>query len=51
MTALPRPFVWALAACLFALAAIAVIAVASLAGFTPKDLIDLVHEAISAGRS
>ncbi|MEO6086784.1 MAG: hypothetical protein ABIQ18_27085 [Umezawaea sp.] len=39
--------VWALTACLFALALIAVIAVASLAGFDPQELIDLVHEVSS----
>ena len=45
VSALPRPLVWGLAVCLFALATIAVIAVASLAGFTPQQLIDLVYEA------
>lgn len=47
----PRPLVWALAACLFALALIAVIAVASLAGFTAQELIDLVHEVSSVVRA
>lgn len=46
-SSLPRPLVWALTACLFALALIAVIAVASLAGFDPQELIDLVHEVSS----
>lgn len=45
VSALPQPLVWTLAVCLFALAAVAVIAVASLAGFTPQQLIDLIHEA------
>jgi len=50
-SALPRPLVWALAICLFALAAIAVIAVASLVGFTPQQMVELAHEVGSAVRT
>jgi hypothetical protein len=46
-TSLPRPLLWAIAVCLFALAAIAIIAVARLAGFNPEQLISLVRGAES----
>lgn len=50
-TSLPRPLLWAIAACLIALAAIAIIAVARLAGFDPQQLISLVRELESMIRS
>lgn len=46
--AMPRMLLWAVAACLFALALIAIIAVASLAGFSPENLISFVKEITKA---
>jgi len=43
---LPRPLVWAVTVCLIALAAVAVIAVSVLAGFTPEDMITMVDKII-----
>jgi hypothetical protein len=48
---MPRPLLWAIAVCLIALAAIAIIAVARLAGFDPQQLISLVRESESVIRS
>lgn len=45
---MPRMLLWAVAACLFALALIAIIAVASLAGFSPENLISFVKEITKA---
>lgn len=50
-TSVPRPLLWAIAVCLIALAAIAIIAVARLAGFDPQQLISLVRETESVIRS
>ena len=50
-TSMPCPLLWAIAVCLIALAAIAIIAVARLAGFDPQQLISLVREGESVIRS
>jgi hypothetical protein len=48
---MPPPLLWAIAACLIALAAIAIIAVARVAGFDPQQLISLIREIESVLRS
>lgn len=46
-TSMPRPLLWGITVCLITLAAIALIAVARLAGFDPEQLITLVRQAES----
>jgi hypothetical protein len=48
---IPLPLLWAITVCLITLSAIAVIAVARLAGFDPQQVISLVKEAGSLIRS